>query len=351
MKKFFFSVLAIAAIAACTKSEVQYETPGEIGFAPAVKNITKAAMEEGTLSTDVKLGIWAYWNYDSASGTVTGDTYGAEYLNNATFASRTTTTWGGYDATNNTTIAYPWPTNGSLVFAGYTLPTAGELSNVKYNGPVNNQLSFTYAQDVTTAEPKNTLNAFDLCWFGKTAAYNRNSENVPVQLSHALSWITIKAYGDNTVVGQKRKITSIVFKSVSTSGSATCVGSGANKATWKDLANTVNLTTYSGSYTIANAAGNAIETTPNGVVLIPQTPVSIDVTFEYKVGTKDVSETVSVNLKLTDTKDAEGDVNTEIAEWESGKHYTYTLYFKGNEILIAPSYGDWDPVNQSVTVE
>ena len=35
----------------------------------------------------------------------------------------------------------------------------------------------------------------------------------------------------------------------------------------------------------------------------------------------------------------------------SGYKYIYTLTFKANEILIAPSYGAWDSVNQGVTVE
>ena len=42
MKKIFISLLAVAALAACTKSEVAYEAPAEIGFAPFTGNITKA---------------------------------------------------------------------------------------------------------------------------------------------------------------------------------------------------------------------------------------------------------------------------------------------------------------------
>ena len=45
MKKILFSLCAIAAIAACTKSEVQYEPSGEISFAPVSKLNTKAAVD------------------------------------------------------------------------------------------------------------------------------------------------------------------------------------------------------------------------------------------------------------------------------------------------------------------
>ena len=61
MKKIFISLLAVAALAACTKSEVAYEASAEIGFAPAVKNVTKAAMASGTLlanNPNQQLGIW-----------------------------------------------------------------------------------------------------------------------------------------------------------------------------------------------------------------------------------------------------------------------------------------------------
>ena len=40
MKKIIISMMAVAALAACTKSEVQYEPAGEIGFAPVASNIT-----------------------------------------------------------------------------------------------------------------------------------------------------------------------------------------------------------------------------------------------------------------------------------------------------------------------
>lgn len=45
--------MAVAAIAACTKSEVQYEPSGEISFAPVAKTLTKsvAGYDYGTTDT------------------------------------------------------------------------------------------------------------------------------------------------------------------------------------------------------------------------------------------------------------------------------------------------------------
>ena len=42
MKKIFISFVALAAIAACSKSEVEYDNPAEIGFAPVAQNVTKS---------------------------------------------------------------------------------------------------------------------------------------------------------------------------------------------------------------------------------------------------------------------------------------------------------------------
>ena len=126
MKKIFFSIVALAALAACTKSEVAYEQPAEIGFAPAVKNITKAAMAEGaTLNTTDNLGIWAFWNGIGGEIEDEGATYGDytdTYLSDALFVNRSSSAnWGG-------DTPYPWPTNGALVFAGYNKPEEATFS-------------------------------------------------------------------------------------------------------------------------------------------------------------------------------------------------------------------------------
>ena len=42
MKKVLLSLVAVAAVAACTKSEVEYDAPAEIGFAPVPSNITRS---------------------------------------------------------------------------------------------------------------------------------------------------------------------------------------------------------------------------------------------------------------------------------------------------------------------
>ena len=349
MKKIIISICAVAALAACTKSEIQYDEPAEIGFAPATKNITKAAGLAGILDTAQELGIWAFWDNDAAvpvntDGTSAGvisnptyDDYTDNYLVNALFAKRDDiSNWGG------SPTGYPWPVNGALVFAGYTTPGDAVLTTGTNAGNVNYVLS---TDTMTFTEYENT-NEFDLCWFGKTAsAYNYRAAGtaVGVTLSHALTWVSVAVYGEGTPVGNWT-ITSISLENVTTKGTATCSGS-TNKATWTSTTATTAtapLSIYSGSHTITAGTTNGGKTT--GVtltdnVLIPSTTVKLKVNYTFLVNgvAKQDSKTITLNEDET---------------WESGVHYIYTLQFKGNEILVAPSYNDWGtPVDETITVE
>ena len=334
MKKIFISLLAVAALAACTKSEVALDDPTEIGFAPVTGNITKATGMSGELANDQKLGIYAFWDNDGAAGTVSDfAAFNDNYLVNALFEKKTVTTteeatvtaWGGADE------AYPWPVNGALVFAGYTTPGDAVLTT-------DTAVEYALATDVMIFKNYANANEFDLCWFGRTASsynYRATGQAVPVELSHALTWITIEVYGEGTPVGNW-DITSITLANVVASGTATCNGA-TKKATWAPATTEATKTIYSGTHTITDTAA---ELTNN--VIIPSLPVQLTVNYSFVVQDQTKTDSKTVSLKLN-----EG--NTQA--WESGVHYTYTLQFKGNEILVAPSYGEWTEKDQTVTVE
>ena len=125
MKKFFFSLVAIAALAACSKSEPVYEPAGEIGFTPVARTITKAALgvNNNVYPTTQNIGVWA--NYD---GTVAAQStpnysnqFATKYIEDKQFTYHedvTPKSWAGV-------TPYFWPTNGSLVFAGYSMTAPG----------------------------------------------------------------------------------------------------------------------------------------------------------------------------------------------------------------------------------
>ena len=370
MKVKHISILLAAALtlAACSKSEIQYESPSDICFAPASKNITKAAMPAGVLDKNVKLGVWAYWNgvNGTVESTATYANYTDAYLYNSLFANRADTdNWGGYDSQNAKEVAYPWPSSGALVFAGYTKPSPNTNLEARYilsktiDGVLHeDELTFAdYTQDVQDG----VLTSDDLCWFSATTeSYNYRtaaSGAVSVTLNHALTWITFKAYGSGAPVssGNEWVITSITLKNISTVGTATCHGTKVN---WDPIVSTSSIKVYSkdveNGYRLTTLPDGdktlpAIENVKNNTLVIPQTPVEAEITYKTSPNSEPVTKTIA--LTLDNTKDKKGNANTENTKWEAGKHYTYTLHFKSNEIRVTPSYGDWTSTDQSITVE
>ena len=367
MKVKHISILLAAALtlAACSKSEIQYESPSDICFAPASKNITKAAMPAGVLDKNVKLGVWAYWNgvNGTVESTATYANYTDAYLYNSLFANRADTdNWGGYDSQNAKEVAYPWPSSGALVFAGYTKPSPNTNLEARYilsktiDGVLHeDELTFAdYTQDVQDG----VLTSDDLCWFSATTeSYNYRtaaSGAVSVTLNHALTWITFKAYGSGTPVISEKEwvITDITLTGVNMIGTATCTG---NTVTW-ETQTPVSIQVYSNSKghpltTLPDGDKTlpAIENVKNNTLVIPQIPKKAEITYKTSPTSEPVKKTI--DLTLDNTKDQNGNANTKITEWEAGKHYTYTLHFKSNEIRVTPSYGEWTSTDQSITVE
>ena len=331
MKKLFSSLLAVAALAACTKSEVAYEAPAEIGFAPVKGNVTKASGLSGALDKTQELGVWAYWDNDGAVGTVTNAANFSDiYLDNALFVNvnETNKSWGAPEGKS-----YPWPVNGSLIFAGYTTPgdnvltTGTAAGNVKYDRDSDEMIFTAY---------ENT-NEFDLCWFGRTAkSYNNrvSGDAIEVGLKHALTWVSVAVCAEGSAIGWE--VTSMKLNNAASKGTATCSGS---TATWSELT-TAEKSIYTGSHilkagTTSNGKTTGDELTNN--ILIPSNNVTLTVNYNFLVNGQEKSDSKTVTLNTT--------------TWESGKHYTYTLVFKSNEILVSPSYDTWGTSDGTVTVE
>ena len=363
MKKIFFSIVALAALAACTKSEVAYESSAEIGFAPAVKNVTKAAMEEGPLEDEnVQLGVWAYWNNDgSIEAEATYANYETLYLADALFGLKDNA-WGGVNE------SYPWPTNGSLVFAGYIKPQ-GESLSVTY-GLTDNTVT-TDATDpdcmifTDYTQSSNPAETFDLCWFGRTlGSYNnyKTGTAVPVTLSHALTWITFQIVGEegSLPVTSNWVVTKVTLNDIYTTGTGKCVGTTVKEgdtvtpavATWDNLEDDTSMDIFEAreanpendivaldAQVIDDEAAD-IEETPRGTIIIPQDPTSVTIEYQYTVQGRPIVESKTLPLTLSDS-----------GKWRAGVHYTYTLVFNSNEILVSPSYADWATSDQTVTVE
>ena len=323
MKKIFFSLLAIAAIASCAKTEDIYtEDNSEILLAPVTSLATKAnvngVIDDIKYPTEENFNVYAYWANEAA-----GSQFGAgeTYLNNVEFKNKGAF-WGG-------TTTYYWPKNGSLRFAAYSpssLSMAHYLASDVYelNG-LNYPTNIAQSYDILVAPTSESYTA-------QTAA-----KNVSVVFEHALSWITFKLVSAE-VANNVFTVTDVIVNDVNTHGNMVA-DMKADTKTWTtalptaitvfDQANGTNVTTTAAIFENGGNKGNKFLVLPQAT-----TTVTINFTQNAMEGTPKLeNQTVTIPLTLEAGKD-----------WEAGKHYTYTVIFDLDEILINPSVEDWEEV-------
>ena len=342
MKKIISIVLGVAALAACTKTSVSYEQPGEIALAPVTRaNMTKAAITGTTFPTTNDMGVYAFYNAGKLVGTPKEEflTGSAAYLNNVKFVNRTGTgNWGGE-------TSYYWPKTGSLVFAAYS-PSA---ANLAYSAGED---KFSKADYVQSTDLANTV---DLLWSPMTAkSHDKTTTAVPMVFYHAMSWVTVQAVAANSESEGKFKVKSVKLNGIVNKGSFETT---ADDIDWTLSSAAVDVKTL----TVFNndaykeipkmTPAEVLENVAKGTVVIPQSlgdAVTLTVVFSQVMPTGDWS--ADQNLTFTLNKCKVGEPAVELKEWDNGKHYIYTLNFniKGaageNEILIKPTLTDWENV-------
>lgn len=342
MKKIISIVLGVAALAACTKTSVSYEQPGEIALAPVTRaNMTKAAITGATFPTTNDMGVYAFYNAGKLVGTPKEEflTGSAAYLNNVKFVNRTGTgNWGGE-------TSYYWPKTGSLVFAAYS-PSA---ANLAYSAGED---KFSKADYVQSTELANTV---DLLWSPMTAeSHDKTTTAVPMVFYHAMSWVTVQAVAANSESEGKFKVKSVKLNGIVNKGSFETT---VDDIDWTLSSAAVDVKTL----TVFNndaykeipkmTPAEVLENVAKGTVVIPQSlgdAVTLTVVFSQVMPTGDWSADQSLTFKLN--KCTVGEPAVALNKWDNGKHYIYTLNFniKGaageNEILIKPTLTDWENV-------
>lgn len=342
MKKIISIVLGVAALAACTKTSVSYEQPGEIALAPVTRaNMTKAAITGTTFPTTNDMGVYAFYNAGKLVGTPKEEflTGSAAYLNNVKFVNRTGTgNWGGE-------TSYYWPKTGSLVFAAYS-PSA---ANLAYSAGED---KFSKADYVQSTDLASTV---DLLWSPMTAkSHDKTTTAVPMVFYHAMSWVTVQAVAANSESEGKFKVKSVKLNGIVNKGS---FETAVDDIDWTLSSAAVDVKTL----TVFNndaykeipkmTPAEVLENVAKGTVVIPQSlgdAVTLTVVFSQVMPTGDWS--ADQNLTFTLNKCKVGEPAVELKKWDNGKHYIYTLNFniKGaageNEILIKPTLTDWENV-------
>lgn len=331
MKKIFFSLLAVAAIASCAKTEEIYTgEQAEIKIKPTTSIATKAnvtaAIDGTTYPVAENFDVYAYWSTDPAgSKFTTGTEYlgyedalagGVEFTNKGNF-------WGGKSD------VYYWPKNGSLRFAAYS--------------PASVDMAHELATDTYTVtdyvQPNDTDLTWDLLVAPTSASYNSltAAENVSVVFEHALSWITLKVIAKDASAAKAFDIKKVTINNVNTQADfAAMMTDGIQYEEWADQDVPANYVVFEGNQNVT-LESTIIETVDNGTIVIPQptTSLTVDYTQLPLPGTPQLdNQSITVDLVL------DGDDTP----WHPGKHYVYTLVFGLDEILINPSVGDWDDV-------
>ena len=325
-------MMAVAALAACTKSEVQYETAGEIAFAPVAKNVTKSVAGyngetfDGAFPTAVNLYVFANASNDA------GTAWDAPYFENAKFVYNeskdvNTAVKGAYEGDPT---RY-WPNVKTLKFAGYS-DACGVEKNATMNF-ANNVLTIpAYTQDNEnyTAEGAN-----DLMWFPCDGrAYSKQANEIAAQMKHACSWITINVAGDDVTAGNWT-LNSLVVKALKKSGNVVCnattaqwtlTGEGADEEYYKPTTGK----TFTEEYV-------KYEKNANNFIVLPQTPTSLDVTYTY---TSQEETATTAAITLTETKNVPLTFNGTDS-WAPGVHYIYNVLITASEILIDPVVAEW----------
>lgn len=212
MKKIISIVLGVAALAACTKTSVSYEQPGEIALAPVTRaNMTKAAITGATFPTTNDMGVYAFYNAGKLANTEKADFLAgsAAYLDNVEFVNRAgSNNWGGK-------TSYYWPKTGSLVFAAYS-PRAAALA---YDEQKDEFSATSYAQ---SADLSSTV---DLLWSPMTAkSHDKTTTAVPMVFYHAMSWVTVQAVAANSKSDSQFKIKSVELNGIANKGAFKTAG-------------------------------------------------------------------------------------------------------------------------------
>lgn len=342
MKRFAIAALILLSVLACTKSNIQYEPTGEISLRPVAEKATKAAHTTTAYGEGAPaFNVWAWWADVKPGAAV--DTYLASndvtpYISKGEFVHSGNGSWGG-------STPYYWPTRGSLVFAGYS-PSQTLGGTFDYDVKTGKFTAKDYVQSHYIDQ------TVDLMWFDRTKFHNTNDNvngkeqtvnGVPVVFHHALSWLEFRVVRKADVPANwliiELDLTGIETKADFDSKA---------DSQWTNHSASSNIRVWNGSYLAlpdnsvsGSPKENVLESTPNGVVVIPQTctdgAANLVVTYNLKKydGTDDSwLRAQTVTLPLT--------AGTDGNAWLPGKKYVYTIVFGNNEIRISPTVQDWD---------
>ncbi len=352
MKKFLGIILGVAAVAACSKSGVEYSEPGEIALNPVNEvSKTRATTTGTTFPQDNIIGVFAYQQELPAQSEAKEFNDADVFLSNVQFK-KDVANWAGWNGTTH--YRYNWPRSGSILFAAYSPYIEG------------NTVAHSFAADGTTVTKDEFSGEFtqsddisktvDLLWSPVTSnSYNVGTVNM--EFKHAMSWITVMVKSndtDNTTIAVKN----LTISGMNTKGSFTTNKGDISWTLSSEPGDVKDIVAYNGGVNGQEVTDTytAVESTSNGILVLPQDitddmVLKLTYTYTYNNGATPEPITTTRELALKNLEDNTPSHNA-ITRWENGKHYIIEIqYGASNEILINPSVTDWTPVTASYTEE
>lgn len=339
MKRFFLAALAIAAIASCTKNEVNEVTDNnQITFQTVVGPQTKALDPDTQVAFSTSNKFYAY-----AFFLPQGNTWAA---NHATSEAYIASSLIGHNGTawKHATNTYFWPKQGSLTFFAWTDNTPAPAVNGSTTAILCAHDTGIQVLDYSVTDNPNK----DLMVAAIAADKTKNentylTDGVPTLFSHVLSNVVFKVttdkdYGTSAALALK----SITLKNVYVDGDYTQGSPAANATVWNGYANTGNLPVY----TPATATAVTYSATP--AALTPDTDdyyIVMPQTFDNATPVIEVVYTITTNYTGTpvvETVTEEKALNSiYTGGWVPGKKYELTITLTLDEILWDPAVVKW----------
>ena len=382
MKKLVILAAVVAAMAACTKSQVVYDDNDvEIGLSPVNYMTTKTPVygiyKTNWYPSTEEFRVFSQYTQDPAGTEWSSVDLQASstYFTDAVFVARDNELWGGE-------TPYYWPKSGSLFFAGYspsdvplsddtsrpeyTFANTGEGSYLTVPGFVQGNYKYTTGDEFSTFDYPDDYTMVDLMYFdvySNTQSVNNVEKGHPVLFKHALSWLT---FNINCEAGFDDifTVTKVTLKNIydcATFNSGQGVGT-FKKAAWNyhTTKNYNSIVLYDSNSNNTAGSNNILKNSTHfeidDVLVIPQSiynfeaadPTAdqvLEIAYTMKAHAGD--EYNSVVQVPAQVKLSGGDGNgQDQSQWLINKHYTYNITITGtNEILIKPSVDTWSEVN------
>lgn len=295
----------------CAKNVIDPQSP--ISFAPVAEKATRSIIEGTTYPTSETFTVSAFFE-------------GTEpYFENLEASYNSTVTFWETSATEY------WPLEGSLTFNAYSPSDAGltiDETGVSVTG-----------YTVQTTDEMTT----DLCYASATVAdCSAHPDAVPLTFSHALSQIVFRvkaaAYYENVTLS----LNSLSMGGIYSVGDFT-------SGSWENQDSEYNYTLAGTPVDLTYDASHNPETsTVCSYLFLPQ---NLGANAAIRVGYS-ITQTVSGDDYTFENAPVTIALGGNVAQWESGKKYIYTLNIGLNNLItISASAVGWTDENFEIIVE